>query len=233
MAVRGDRRTTGLQAQVGFVIAELVAAAADWQEAQGSWLRARQCYETVASREAAKVVAATGGLGLQRWAAACRRRRANTVADAVLCARAWRARPAVEQALAAQAKALAEQAGVLAAAEEALAGAAARLGRFGDLGAGPPRSSSARPAACAPRPANRPSTAIGRTVPVRGVGARRARLRKEPSCLSDPKYETPNACWPPSPPPTTKRPAASRKPWPDVPKSWPNRTVWWRRRRKY
>lgn len=58
------------------------------------------------------------------------------MADAMSRARAVRARPAVEQGLAGQARALAAQAGALAGAEEALRTAAERLGA---LGTGPLR----------------------------------------------------------------------------------------------
>lgn len=82
-----------------------------------------------------KVTAATGGLALDRWRAACRRRRPLTVAEAKLRARALRARPAVERVLAEQAKALAEQGAALAQARGGLKAAAGRLARFGHLGA--------------------------------------------------------------------------------------------------
>ena len=91
--------------------------------------------EALVWRYDAKVLAATGGLGLVRWRAACQRRRVLTVADAKLRARAIRARPAVETAVAERAKALAEQEVAVACAREALRKASEELAKFGYLGA--------------------------------------------------------------------------------------------------
>ncbi len=123
------------ESDVTVVTGELVEAARRWREAYQAWESAVRRQEALVSRYEAMVLAATGGLGLVRWGAACRRRRVLTVADAKLRARALRARPAVEVAVAARAKALAEQEVAVAAAGEVLRRASEELALFGHLGA--------------------------------------------------------------------------------------------------
>ena len=74
--------------------------AESWHEAHRHWKLAcsRRDEDVLRARE--RVVAATGGLGLGRWQAALRRRRFRTIEDAKFKAKALRARPAVEAALA-------------------------------------------------------------------------------------------------------------------------------------
>jgi hypothetical protein len=120
---------------VAVVVGDLVEAARRWREAHQAWESAVRRREALVSRYDAMVLAATGGLGLVRWRAACGRRRALTVADAKLRARALRARPAVEVAVAERAKALAEQEVAVAAARDLLRKASEELALFGHLGA--------------------------------------------------------------------------------------------------
>ena len=123
------------ESDVAVVAGELVEAASRWREAYQAWESAVRRREALVSRYDAMVLAATGGLGLVRWRAACRRRRVLTVADAKLRARALRARPTVEVAVAEQAKALAEQEVAVAGARGALRRASEELAAFGQLGA--------------------------------------------------------------------------------------------------
>ena len=117
------------------VAGELVEAARRWREAYRAWQSAVRRQEALVSRYDAMVLAATGGLGPVRWRAACRHRRALTVADAKLRARALRARPAVEVAVAERERALAEQEVAVAGAREVLRRASEELALFGHLGA--------------------------------------------------------------------------------------------------
>jgi hypothetical protein len=124
-----------IKSDVAIVAGGLVEAARRWREAYQVWESAVRRKKALVSRYEAMVLAATGGLGLVRWRAACGRRRALTVADAKLRARALRARPAVELAVAERAKALAEEEMTVAAAREALRSASEELALFGHLGA--------------------------------------------------------------------------------------------------
>ena len=124
-----------IKSDVAVVAGELVEAARRWREAYEAWGSAVRRQEALVSRYEARVLAATGGLGLVSWRAACRRRRALTVADAKLRARALRARPAVELAVAERAKAIADQEVAVAVTMEALRRASEELALFGHLGA--------------------------------------------------------------------------------------------------
>jgi hypothetical protein len=130
-----DVGVEGRESDVAVAAGELAEAARRWREAYQAWESAVRRQEALVSRYEAMVLAATGGLGLVRWRAACRRRRALTVADAKLRARALRARPAVEVAVAERGKALAGQEVAVAAAREALRRASVELVLFGLLGA--------------------------------------------------------------------------------------------------
>ena len=74
--------------------------AESWHEAHRDWKLACSRRDEQVLRAREQVVAATGGLGFDRWHAALRRRRFRTIEDAKLKAKALRARPAVEAALA-------------------------------------------------------------------------------------------------------------------------------------
>ena len=78
---------------------ELARDAEHWRAAYEGWLSAGRARDGRVKEAERKLVAATGGLGLARSEAACRRQRILTVEDARLRARAVRARPAVESAL--------------------------------------------------------------------------------------------------------------------------------------
>ena len=123
------------EGDVAVVAGELAEAARRWREASQAWESAVRRREELVSRYDAMVLAATGGLGLVRWRAACQRRHVLTVADAKLRARALRARPAVEVAVAERAKALAEQEVAVAGARDVLRRASEELAKFGHLGA--------------------------------------------------------------------------------------------------
>lgn len=70
-----------------------------WQAAFAAWQQATARRDRLVDQTARDIDRATGGLGLRRWEAACRRRRIRTTADAAALARAIRARPAVDSAL--------------------------------------------------------------------------------------------------------------------------------------
>ena len=123
------------ESDVAVVAEGLAEAARRWREAYQAWESAVRRQEALVSRYDAMVLAATGGLGLESWRAACRRRRVLTVADAKLRARALRARPAVVAAMAEGAKALAEQEAAVDGAREVLRRASEELAPFGYLGA--------------------------------------------------------------------------------------------------
>jgi hypothetical protein len=71
-----------------------------WMAARLSWWSAAALRDREVRRARGRLVAATGGLGLDRWERACEKRRFRTIEDAKRKARAIRARPAVEAALA-------------------------------------------------------------------------------------------------------------------------------------
>jgi hypothetical protein len=93
-------RSVRVRAEVALVCDQMAEDAESWLGAHRHWKLAcsRRDEDVLRARE--RVVAATGGLGLGRWQAALRRRRFRTIEDAKLKAKALRARPAVEAALA-------------------------------------------------------------------------------------------------------------------------------------
>ena len=102
-----------------------------------------RCYEPGSG-----LVAATGGLGLDRWRAALRRRRFRTIEDAKLKAKALRARPAVEAALAELDSIVSDRDAEVAAAASRLGQCSERVISYGRLGAvvtGMPIAELARP----------------------------------------------------------------------------------------
>ena len=123
------------EGDIDVVAGGLAETARRWREAYQAWESAVRRQEALVWRYDVKLLAATGGIGLVRWRAACQRRRVLTVADAKLRARALRARPAVDVAVAERAKALAEQEVAVASAREALCTASEELALFGHLGA--------------------------------------------------------------------------------------------------
>jgi hypothetical protein len=101
-------------------------------------------------------MAATGGSGVARWRAACRRARILTVQDAKLRARAVRARPVVEAALAERERVAAEGHEAMIAARSVLADASGRLAAYGPLAAVLTGLSPAELRRLARRPRRRP-----------------------------------------------------------------------------
>ena len=112
----------------------LAADVAYWEAAYEAWQASVGEREIALVRADRGVMAATGGLGVTRWRAACRRRRISTVDDARLRANALRARPAVERALAERDRALAEGDQSVLVARLALTEACKRLVFYGPLG---------------------------------------------------------------------------------------------------
>jgi hypothetical protein len=113
----------------------LAAEAARWRAAYDGWQGAVKQSELRLVRAELKVLGSTGGLGLAKWRAACRRKRIATVQDARLKAKALRARPAVEEALAEHARVRAEGDALVLLAKLVLAEATKRLASCGSLGA--------------------------------------------------------------------------------------------------
>lgn len=119
------------------VVAGEVAAVVDaWVSAHTAWLAAVRRRRQATDRAQRRVVAATGGLGLARWEARCRRRRIRSAADAVAVAAAVRARPSVEAAVAAQAAVVAEHDEAVRRTQLALAAASQRVLAHGGLPVG-------------------------------------------------------------------------------------------------
>jgi hypothetical protein len=77
----------------------LTGAGACWQRAYQAWQQALEHRDRVISRAERRVLRATGGLGLSKWEAACRRGHINTREEASIVARAVRARPQVRLAV--------------------------------------------------------------------------------------------------------------------------------------
>lgn len=86
--------------EVVSVCDRLAEDAEGWREAYRAWQQACARRDQRLSQAERQVMAATGGLGYARWRAVLHRRRFRTIEDAKLKARALRARPAVEAAVA-------------------------------------------------------------------------------------------------------------------------------------
>ena len=109
---------------------------ARWQAGYKGWQGAVRKRELELLRAERRVLAATGGLGVAKWRAACSRRRIATVHDARLRATALRARAAVEQSMAERERSRARGDDAVRMAKQALAEASKRLALYGPLGAG-------------------------------------------------------------------------------------------------
>ncbi len=114
---------------------EIAEAAEKWRRAYDDWQRALKARERLCAQMERRVAKATGGLSVARWEALCRRRRARTVEDARAKARAIRARPAVEVAVAERLGVLADADAKVLVARAELAEATKTVLRFGSLGA--------------------------------------------------------------------------------------------------
>jgi hypothetical protein len=113
----------------------LAKDAGRYERAYGAWERAVAHQDRLVAVAERRVVDATGGLGQRRWELACARRRINTRDEARMVARAIRARPAVETAVAKLEQVRRHEEAVVAAARVELAEAAKVLGGYGQLGA--------------------------------------------------------------------------------------------------
>ncbi len=114
---------------------QLTDAAEHWRLAYDDWQRAIRVRDTVAKRMDRRVTKATGGLSVARFEATCRRRFFHDIGDAKAKARAIRARPAVEAAIAGRDRVVAIEDAKVRAARIALAEASKVLVRYGALGA--------------------------------------------------------------------------------------------------
>jgi hypothetical protein len=113
---------------------QLAADVARWHGAYELWLAAVRQRQAGLERADRRVLAATGGLRVAKWRAACRRRRIATVQDAKLRAKALRARPAVEEALVERERVAADSDEAVLVARLALAEASKRVVLYGPLG---------------------------------------------------------------------------------------------------
>jgi hypothetical protein len=114
---------------------ELARDAEQWRAAYEVWLRAGSARNRKVKEAERKLVAATGGLGLAGWEAACRRQRIVTVDEGRRRARAVRSIAAVETARSARERVVAEQEAAVIAARSELAKASSQMVRYGELGA--------------------------------------------------------------------------------------------------
>ena len=117
------------------VAGELAGLAVAWDEARTALSMVERRRGKALRRAERAVRAATGGVGERRWRAALERRRFHDVADAVDHARALRARPAVEAAVAAREQVRAEHDELVDEARRKLDALAERLAGYGPLGA--------------------------------------------------------------------------------------------------
>lgn len=108
-------------------------AAARWEAAYRTWQQAIACRDDVVARAERRIVDATGGLGLRRFEQARHRRRIYTTAEALMVARAVRARTAVDAAIAELHRARESADSVVMAARLELADATKHLLRYGSL----------------------------------------------------------------------------------------------------
>jgi hypothetical protein len=104
-----------------------------WTAARLAWRRAAVLRDREMRRARRRLVVATGGLGLYRWERACGKRRFRTIEDAKRKARAVRARPAVETALADLERIEAEHDAAVEAARRELADLSHRILAYGRL----------------------------------------------------------------------------------------------------
>ncbi|MHB8296568.1 MAG: hypothetical protein ACYDH5_18540 [Acidimicrobiales bacterium] len=108
--------------------------AARFRHAYQRWERAVARRDRLVARAYLRLLRATGGLGYRRWALACRRQSIETVAEAVMVARAIRAGEAVQGALAERDRVRAAEEATVLAARIALAEASKAMARYGRLG---------------------------------------------------------------------------------------------------
>ena len=160
MFIRGELRDA---------VEEIANAVEQWRLAYDGWQREVKARDRLCEQMERRVAKATGGLSVARWKLLCRRRRAYTVEDAKAKARAIRARPAVEEAVAERDRVLADADAKVFAARLDLAEATKILLRFGSLAADIVGHSASELRRLARRPASR--SARSRNEP--GLQARR------------------------------------------------------------
>ena len=116
------------------VVEQIVEAADAWERAYHAWQRTVTERDRLRERMDRRITKATGGLGVARWQAACRRRFFHDVEDATTKARAIRAKAAVEAAVAERDRLLPDADATVLAARVALAEASKAVARYGTLG---------------------------------------------------------------------------------------------------
>lgn len=98
-----------VRAEVADVVKRLVDEADWWRATYTSWQRANNLRDRKVAQAERKLLTATGRLGMRRWEAARARHSFHGVSDAVAHAKAIRACPAVNAALAERDRVVAEQ----------------------------------------------------------------------------------------------------------------------------
>jgi hypothetical protein len=122
------------RAEVRAAVDVIVEVAGEWEHAYDQWQRAVKVRDRVADRMDRQIRHATAGLSLARWEAVCARSCFHTVDDAKQKARAIRARPAVEAAVAQRNRVLAAEDAKVLAARIALAQRSKTMARYGTVG---------------------------------------------------------------------------------------------------
>ena len=113
---------------------QMADAAAGWRLGYDDWQRAVKARGRLCQQMERRVTNATGGLTVVRFEAVCRRRSFHDVDDAKGKARAIRARPAVEAAIAERDRVLATEDAKVLAARITLAEVSKTMARYGTLG---------------------------------------------------------------------------------------------------
>ena len=104
----GMRGSMVIRDEVREAIEQVAAAAEECKRAYEVWQRALEERDRRSEQMERRITKATGGLSVARFEVACRRRRVYTVQDAKAKARALRARPAVETAVAERGRVIAD-----------------------------------------------------------------------------------------------------------------------------
>jgi hypothetical protein len=128
-------RSVKVRAEVALVCDRMAEDAESWHEARRDWQLACSRRDEQVLRAQERVIGATGGLGLDRWQAALRRRRFRTIEDAKLKAKALRTRLAVEVALAELDTIASDRDAEVSAAASRLGDCSERIASYGKLAA--------------------------------------------------------------------------------------------------
>jgi hypothetical protein len=113
---------------------EIASAVVQWRRAYDSWQQAIKVRGRCCEQMEHRITNATGGLSVARFEAVCRRRYFHDVEAAKAKARAIRARPAVEAAIAEQDRVVAVEDAKVLAARIIFAEASKAIARYGTLG---------------------------------------------------------------------------------------------------